>query len=127
MISNRDLWKANVSADLAVIDNVTFTPLVKYVEAKYDVATGQQGLQDSRKWSTGADLVYVLNPATSFMVGYMYEWGSQLLFGIDCTENSTAGAQCTPGTLPGVTQTNDTTTVHTVTAAVRYAAIPEQA
>ena len=122
MISNRDLYKANVSADVTIVHNVTFTPLVKYLEAKYDVATGQQGLQDSRKWSAGADLTYVMNPDTSFMVGYMYEWGSSLLYGINCTENSTTGAQCVaPATL-----TNDTTTVQTFTAAVRWAAIPQK-
>ena len=47
------------------------------MEAKYRVDPGQQGMKDSRKWSAGADITYLMNPNTSFMVGYMYEWGSQ--------------------------------------------------
>jgi MtrB/PioB family decaheme-associated outer membrane protein len=124
MISNRDLWKATVSGDLAVIHNVTFTPFVKYVESKYgvDPAT-QQGLQDSRKWSAGADITYVMNPNTSFMVGYMDEWGSQLMFGVNCTTSGTG----TPNPCLGPqTLTNDTTTVHTFTAAARYGVIPQK-
>ena len=122
MINNRDQYKATVSGDLAVIHNVTVTPFVKYVEAKYQVDPGQQGLQDSRKWSAGADVTYVMNPNTSFMVGYMYEWGSQLLYGINCNNNSIVGAQCVGAT----TLTNDATTVQTFTAAVRYGVIPEK-
>jgi len=123
MVDDRDQWKANLSADVVVVDRLTVTPTLKYIESKYGVdPTTQQGLQDSRNWSAGADVTYVLNPSTSFMVGYMYEWGSQLLYGINCTESSTTGAQCVaPQTL-----TNDTTTVHTFTALVRYAAIPDK-
>ena len=123
MLNNRDLWKANVSADIAVMHNVTFTPLVKYVEAKYQIDAGQQGLQDSRKWSAGADLTYVLNPNTSFMVGYMYEWGSSLLFGTNCTVGGTGLPNPCVGSQ---IMTNDTVTVNTFTAAVRWAAIPEK-
>jgi MtrB/PioB family decaheme-associated outer membrane protein len=122
MISNRDQYKANVSADLDVIHNVTVSPYVKYIESKYGVDPGQQGLEDARKWSAGLDITYVMTPNTSFMVGYNYDWGSSLLFGINCTESSTAGAQCVaPATL-----TNDTTTVNTFTAAARYAVIPSK-
>ena len=122
MISDRDEYKTTLSGDIAVVHNVTVTPFVKYVEADYGVDTGQQGLKDSRKWSAGTDITYILNPDTSFMVGYMYEWGSSLLFGINCTESSTTGAQC----VAPQTMTNDTTTVHTFTAAVRYGVIPQK-
>ena len=122
MISDRDLWKANVSVDLDVIHNLTLTPSIKYVDAKYGVDPGQQGLQDSRKWSVGIDATYLVTRNTSIMVGYMYQWGSQLLYGINCTNSSTAGAPCVaPQTL-----TNDTTTVQTFYAAVRYAVIPQK-
>ena len=123
MVDDRDQWKANLSADVVVVDRLTVTPTLKYVESKYGVdPTTQQGLQDSRNLSAGVDVTYVLNPNTSFMVGYMYEWGSQLLYGINCTESSNTGAQCVaPQTL-----TNDTTTVQTFTALVRYAAIPDK-
>ena len=42
-------------------------------------------MRDGRKWSAGSDITYLMNPDTSFMVGYMYEWGSQLLYGVNCT------------------------------------------
>jgi hypothetical protein len=122
MISDRDRYKANVSADVTIFHNVTVTPYAKYIEDNYLLDPTQQGLNNSRKWSAGTDVVYVLNPDTSFMVGYNYDWGSSLLFGINCTESSTTGAQCPASQ----TMTNDTTTVHTFTAAVRWAAIPQK-
>ena len=123
MISNRDLWKANVSADVTLVHNLTLTPTLKYVDAHYDVTPGvTQGLEDSQKWSAGVDLTYLVNPGTSFLVGYMYERGNQLIYGINCTESSTTGAQCVaPATL-----TNDATTVHTFYASLQYAVIPEK-
>jgi MtrB/PioB family decaheme-associated outer membrane protein len=129
MIDNRDLYKATVSADVAIIHNVTLTPLVKYTESKYGVdPTTQQGLADSRKWSAGADLTYIMNPDMSFMVGYMYEWGSQLLFGSTCngSGSGTTVTPCPPATPATTTLTNDMTTVHTFTAAVRYGVIPQK-
>lgn len=122
MIDDRNLWKSTVSGDIAVIHNVTVTPYVKYVDAQYGVATGQQGLRDNRKWSAGSDVTLLVNPDTSFMVGYMYEWGSQLLFGINCNNSGTSTGPCVgPQTL-----TNDATTVHTFTAALRYGVIPQK-
>jgi MtrB/PioB family decaheme-associated outer membrane protein len=122
MIDDRNMWKATFSGDVAVLHNVTVTPYVKYVGTQYGVDQGQQGLRDNNKWSAGTDVTYLMNPDTSFMVGYMYEWGSQLLFGINCTESSLTGAQCVGPPI----MTNDTTTVHTFTAAVRYAVIPQK-
>jgi hypothetical protein len=130
MIDNRDQWKANVSVDLDVIHNVTISPFVKYLESKYGVdPTTQQGLQDARKTSAGVDLTYVMNPSTSFMVGYVYDWGSSLLYGINCNGSTTTGtavADCVPPAAAPTTLTNDTTTVQTLTAAVRWAAIPQK-
>ena len=122
MFSNRDTYKANLSADLSVIQNVTVTPFAKYVEANYQVDPGQQGLKNNRKWSAGADVTFMVNRDTSIMVGYMYEWGSQLMWGINCTESSTAGAQCAGGQIV----TNDTTTVQTFTAGARIDVIPDK-
>jgi MtrB/PioB family decaheme-associated outer membrane protein len=130
MIDNRQLWTSNVSADLVVIHNLTFTPTFKYTEAKYGVdPTTQQGLADSRKSAAGIDATYVLNPDTSFTVGYMYEWGSSLLIGINCNGSTDAGgviANCVPSPAAPTTLTNDTTWVQTFTAAVKWAAIPQK-
>ena len=50
MIDNRHPWKANVSADVAVIHNVTFTPTFKYMEAKYGIDPPR-----NRDWQTAAN------------------------------------------------------------------------
>jgi MtrB/PioB family decaheme-associated outer membrane protein len=124
MIDDRDTWKANVSMDLVAFHNFTLTPTLKYQEMKYGVdPLVQQGLQDSRKWATGIDAIYLINPDTSVMVGYMYERGSSVLYGNNCTNSGTgAGYPCTgPQTL-----TNDYVTVNTYTAAVRWGAIPDK-
>src|ERR1039458_3888300 len=127
MISDRDLWKANITTDLVVARNLTISPMVKYVEAKYGVDPNtQQGLQDSRKWSAGLDVTYLATPNLSFMVGYMYEWGSQLLFGINCAGAVAIAPNPATNCVAPQTLTNDTTTVQTFTAAVRWAAIPDK-
>jgi len=121
MIDNRNQGKAQFSVDFVPVHNLTVTPLVKYTEKQYGVDTGQQGLKDSRKWTAGADVVYMFNPYTSIMVGYMYEWGSQLLFGTSCS--GTASPNPCGG---NPTLTNDTTTVQTFTAGLRYGVIPDK-
>ena len=71
MLDNRQTWKANFAVDLVVLHNVTVTPTFKYQDEIYGVdPTNQQGLQDNRKWSSGVDVTYVINPDTSIMVGY---------------------------------------------------------
>ena len=75
-----------------MIHNLTFTPTFKYTEAKYGVdPTTQQDWQTAVKRPRALTLPYVLNPDTSFMVGYMYEWGSSLLIGINCNGSTDAG------------------------------------
>jgi MtrB/PioB family decaheme-associated outer membrane protein len=126
MIDNRKTWKANVSADIVVVDGVTVTPTFKYENANYDVdPLTQQGLDESRKWTGGVDATYLINPDTSVMVGYMYEFGKQRLYGTDCTGNPCSGGSG-PGGSGAQTLTNDTTVVHTFTALLRYAAIPDK-
>jgi MtrB/PioB family decaheme-associated outer membrane protein len=122
MIDNRQVWKANVSTDIVVVNGLTITPNFKYENDSYGVdPANQQGLQNANKWTAGLDATYLINPATSIMVGYTFDYGKERLYGIDCTGNSTTcpstGAQ---------TITNDTTHVHTITALLRYAAIPDK-
>jgi len=121
MIDNRNQGKAQFSVDYVPVHNLTFSPLVRYTEKQYGIDQGQQGLKDSRKWTAGADVVYVFNPSTSIMFGYMYEWGSQLMFGTSCA--GTASPNPCVGT---PTLTNDATTVQTFTAALRYGVIPDK-
>ncbi len=123
MYDNRNTWKANFAADFVAVHNLTITPTVKYQDTNYGVdPNNQQGLQDSKGWATGVDAVYVVNPSTSFMVGYMFEYNTQLLYGCaGPTQEGVANPACTPASI-----TNDKSTVHTLTAALRYAAIPDK-
>ena len=123
MIDNRDRWKANLSMDLTVAHGVTVTPTFKYQDDHYGLnGTTELGLTDSRSWAGGVDVVYVMNPDTSFMVGYEREFATQLLAG-----SSSTSATAVIG-VAGVysAQTNDRTVVDTFTAGVRYAAIPDK-
>jgi len=125
MIDNRETWKANVSSDIVVVRGLTLTPTFKYQQMDYSVAnsgnlaTNQQGLAYSRKWSAGIDATYIVTPDTSVTLGYMYEDGKQILYGIDCD----ARDDCTIGPQ---TFTDDHSVVHTFTALLRYAAIPDK-
>jgi len=123
MYDNRNTWKANLAADLVAIHNLTITPTVKYQDTNYGVdPNNQQGLQDSNGWAAGVDAVYVVNPSTSLMVGYMFEYNTQLLYGCaGATQEGLANPPCTPASI-----TNDKSTINTVTGAVRYAAIPDK-
>ena len=124
MIDGRQRWKANLAMDLVVAHGLTVTPTFKYQDDYYPDVDGMStlGLQDSRSWNAGVDVVYVLNPDTSFMVGYEREYYTQLLMGSSSTSNSTVVGV---GGIYSV-QTNDRTTVDTFTAAARYAAIPDK-
>jgi MtrB/PioB family decaheme-associated outer membrane protein len=124
MIDDRQQWKANFAIDLVVARGLTLTPTFKYQDDYYPGVDGVTtlGIQDSKSWSAGIDVTYVINPDTSVAFGYMYENYAQLLYGSSSTSNS---AVIGVGGVYGV-QTNDVTTVNTLTAAVRYAAIPDK-
>ena len=125
MFSNRETWKGNFSLDLVALHNLTLTPTAKYTEMHYGVDPAvQQGLEDSRKWSAGMDATYVVNRDTSFMIGYMYEWANQLMFGTSCQGPSAPNGTCPTSGFQNLTNVKDT--VQTFTAAVRYAVIPEK-
>ena len=124
MIDGRQRWKANLAVDLTVVHGLTITPTFKYQNDSYPDVDGVTtlGLQYSRSLAGGVDATYVLNPDTSFMVGYEREYYHQLLMGSSSTSNTAVIG------VGGVysAQTDDKTTVDTFTAAVRYAAIPDK-
>jgi MtrB/PioB family decaheme-associated outer membrane protein len=123
MYDNRNAWKANLAIDFVALRNLTITPTVKYQDTNYGVdPNNQQGLQDSNGWAAGVDAVYVVNPSTSLMVGYMFEYNTQLLYGCSGpAQEGLANSACTPASV-----TTDNSTIHTFTTAVRYAAIPDK-
>jgi len=123
MIDNRDRWKANVAVDFVAFHGLILTPTFKYQDDNYDLDPNtQMGLNESRSWSGGLDVTYLINPNTSVTVGYLREFYTQLLYGI--SSNSNQALPTTTGVYSA--QTYDRTTVDTFTAAVRYAAIPDK-
>ena len=125
MFDNRDRWKADLAVDLVAVRGVTITPTFKYQDDNYGLNPSTNwGLADSRSWSGGVDVTYVMNPDTSITVGYLREYYNQFLLG---TTSGGHGANLVvPG--PGIVSANtsDVTTVDTFTATVRYAAIPDK-
>ena len=133
-IDNRDRAKVNLAADLVVTTGLLVTPTFKYQDDKYNlnnsynvvnvnpnVGPGELGLQESRSWSAGIDATFIINPDTSFTVGYLYESYYQLLYNCSCGGH---GANLAIPTTATALQTSDNTVVNTLTAALRWAAIP---
>ena len=123
MIDNRDRWKVNLAADVTVAPGLLVTPTFKYQDDNYKLASTEEGLNDSRSLSTGVDATYMFNRDTSFTVGYMYEYYTQLLNNCTCGGHGGNLAIPTPATAMA---TNDHTVVNTVTAVLRWAAIPNR-
>jgi MtrB/PioB family decaheme-associated outer membrane protein len=123
MIDDRQRTKANFAIDVTVIRGLTVTPTFKYQDDHYGVnPLTQEGLSDSSSWSGGVDVTYVVNPDTSIMVGYVREYYNQYLYGLSSTSNTAVLG------VGGVfsANTSDRSGVDTLTAAARYAAIPNK-
>jgi MtrB/PioB family decaheme-associated outer membrane protein len=123
MIDNRQRTKADFAVDIVVVRGLTVTPTFKYQDDHYGVnPLTQEGLADSSSWNGGVDVTYVINPDTAITVGYLREFYNQQLYGLSSTSNSAALG------VGGVfsANTSDHSTVDTLTAAVRFAAIPNK-
>ncbi|MGA7804226.1 MtrB/PioB family outer membrane beta-barrel protein, partial [Bradyrhizobium sp.] len=123
MIDGRQRTKANIAVDIVVLRGLTITPNFKYQDDHYGLnPLSQEGLTESSSWNGGVDVTYVLNPDVAFTVGYLREFYNQQLYGLSSTSNSAVLG------VGGVysANTNDNSTVDTITAAVRVAAIPNK-
>ncbi len=123
MIDGRQRTKANFAVDVVVIRGLTITPTFKYQDDHYGLnPLSQEGLTDSSSWNGGVDVTYVFNPDTAITVGYLKEFYNQQLYGLSSTSNSAVLG------VGGVfsANTSDHSTVDTITAALRYAAIPNK-
>jgi MtrB/PioB family decaheme-associated outer membrane protein len=122
MIDGRQQTKANLAMDLVVVRGLTITPTFKYQDDHYGVnPLTQFGLADSSSWSGGIDATYVFNPDVAITVGYLKEFYNQQLYGLSSTSNTAV--------LGGPifsANTSDHTSVDTITAALRFAAIPNK-
>ena len=128
MFDNRNRTKADFLLDIVVLPGVTISPSVKYKDDFYplNTATGApatlggvpvlpEGLSDQRSISTGVDVAWVITRDLSIVASYYYEYYHQLLYSGTGTAVTTAATLVT---------TTDNEIVNTVTAMVRWAAIP---
>jgi hypothetical protein len=115
MFDNRNRTQANFLLDLVAFSGVTLTPSIKYNDDYYGLnPLNQYGLSDSRSVSTGGDVAWVVNPHLSITLSYYWQDYDQLLY----NQPTPASAFTT------LVSTPDKTYVNTVTAAIRYVAIP---
>ncbi|MGD0333592.1 MAG: MtrB/PioB family decaheme-associated outer membrane protein [Xanthobacteraceae bacterium] len=127
-LDNRQRTKADFLVDLVALPGVTITPSFKYKDDYYGLnPVTQDGVSDQKMLSGGVDVAWVVTPTLSIVASYYYEYYHQLLYsasGIPHT-GGYAGPPPPPASafLPQIT-TTDTELVNTVTAAIRWAAVP---
>jgi MtrB/PioB family decaheme-associated outer membrane protein len=121
-LDNRQRWRANLATDIVVLPGLTLTPTFQYLDDSYNLSQTEEGINTSSSWNAGADLTYLINPVTSVMVGYLREYGKQVVYNCTCGGHSNNNAIPTPATF---LETDDRATVDSFTALVRYAAIPD--
>jgi hypothetical protein len=137
MIDGRQRTKANFAVDLVIGLGLTISPTFKYQDDHYGLnPLTQTGLTDSSSWNGGVDVTYVPNPDTAITVGYLREFYNQQLYGLSSGSNTDLSGNITQvgslanshGTIAAVysANTSDHSMVDTITAAVRYAAIPNK-
>jgi MtrB/PioB family decaheme-associated outer membrane protein len=123
-LDNRDRWKANIGADIVVVSGLIVSPSFIYQDDHYGLdPRTEEGLEDSRSYSTGIDVTYLANRDTSITVGYMRDYLTQLVYNCSCGGHLDNAALPSPSTF---VETTDRMTVDTFTALVRYAAIPDK-
>jgi hypothetical protein len=117
MFDNRNRTQANFLLDFVPFHGVTLTPGIKYNDDYYGLnPLNQYGLSDSRSLSTGVDVAWTPIGNLSVVLSYYWQDYNQLLYN-----------QPTPATaFTTLVTTGDKTHVNTVTAAVRYVAIPNK-
>jgi hypothetical protein len=124
-LDNRNRTKADFLLDIVVLPGVTISPSVKYKDDFYPLNTNTnapagalaEGLSDQKSIGAGVDVGWVVTPTLSIVASYYYEYYHQLLY------SGTGTGAPTAANLQLVT-TTDNEFVNTVTAAVRWAAIP---
>jgi MtrB/PioB family decaheme-associated outer membrane protein len=125
-LDNRQRTKADALVDLVVLPGVTVSPSVKYKDDYYGInPITQDGLYDQKSIGTGVDVAWVVTPTLSFVASYYWESYNQLLYS---QVGIAHGAVIVPPPATALFGAQVTTTdqeyVNTVTAAVRWAAIP---
>ncbi len=122
MFDNRQRTQANFLLDVVAFRGVTITPSVKYKDDNYSLnPLTQEGVNDNRSTSAGVDVGWVISPDLSIGVAYYWEYSNLSMF------NNVNGNGVTPPAFgAGQVITFDKQHVNTLTAVVKYAAIPDK-
>ncbi len=130
MFDNRQRTKADFLLDIVALPGVTVTPSFKYKDDYYGLNPAyQDGVSDQKSLSAGVDVGWVITRDLSVTASYYWEEYDQLLYsasGIPHT-GGYSGPPPPPASafLPQIT-TTDNEYVNTVSAAVKWAAIPDR-
>jgi MtrB/PioB family decaheme-associated outer membrane protein len=120
-LNDRDRNKAQVQVDWNATDRLTISPSAGLLYDNYLMdANSGIGLTYSHNWHAGVEGTYLFAPGTSLLLSYMYERYHQFLNASTATGTSNPFA---PGSFYTADITDD---VHTVTAALNVAAIPDR-
>jgi MtrB/PioB family decaheme-associated outer membrane protein len=120
-LNNRDRNKAQAQLTWQATPAFSITPSAGLLFDDYSIDPATQvGITRSHSWRAGVEADYVFSPQTTFLLSYMFEHFNQNMISSTATGTGNAFA---PGSLYF---TNITDSVHTVMAAVNYAAIPDR-
>ena len=126
MFDNRQRTKADFLLDLVAFPGVTITPTFKYKDDNYGLnPLTQDGLSDQQMISGGVDVAWVVTPTLSIVASYYYEYYHQSLYSNTGIPHGSAAPTPPPASAFGPqVYTTDNEFVNTVTAAIKWAAIP---
>jgi MtrB/PioB family decaheme-associated outer membrane protein len=121
-LNNRDRNVAKVQVDWSATDRLTISPSagLQYDDYQMDASSFGVGLNYSHQWRAGVEGTYLFAPGTSLLLSYMFERYHQYLVGSTATGT---GNPIAPGS---IYMTDIVDNVHTFTAAVNWAAIPDK-
>lgn len=126
-LDNRQRTKADFLLDVVVAPGITITPTFKYKDDYYGLnPLTQDGLSDQQMTSGGVDVAWVVTPTLSIVASYYYEYYHQSLYSNTGIPHGAAGIATPPPASAFGPQvyTTDNEFVNTVTAAIKWAAIP---
>ncbi len=113
----RNVGKFSLAVD--VVRGLTVTPTFGYQEDNYSISATEAGLTRSQALKSGLELAYAFNPGTTLLLSYMNEQYRQNL---KYTTASGGGAMTAANTWHADVKDN----IHTLMAAVNWAAIPDK-
>ena len=127
-LDNRQRTKADLLVDIVAFPGVTVTPSFKYKDDNYGLnALTQDGLSDQKSTSAGVDVGWVVTPALSVSLSYYWEHYNQLLYSqVGIPHGTAIVPPPAPALFGAQVYTTDVEHVNTVTAAIRWAAIPNK-